>query len=135
MKSLTEKSQSTLAANSFDVMMRANLSRVFNERDVAKRLEAIKKLYAQDATLFEPDAEAIGHAAICGAVDKLLAVLPPDFVFHAIGPALGHHGLARLRWRVGPRDGAPAMTGTDIAQFHSGRIVSLHVLLDAVPGD
>lgn len=117
----------------FDRLMQANLSRVFNERDAAKRLDAIKELYAEDATLFEPDAVVSGHIGISRAVDALLAMLPPDFVFSSIGPALGHHGLARLIWVVGPLDGAVGMTGTDVAQFRDGRIVSLHVLLDALP--
>ena len=117
----------------FDKLMEANLSRVFNERNAAKRLDAIKELYAEDATLFEPDAVVSGHIGISGAVDALLAMLPPDFVFRSMGPALGHHGLARLQWRVGPSDGAVAMTGTDVARFQEGRIVSLHVLLDTSP--
>ena len=117
----------------FDRLMQANLSRVFSERDAAKRLDAIKELYAEDATLFEPDAVVSGHVGISRAVDTLLAMLPPDFVFRSIGPALGHHGLARLRWGVGPLDGAIGITGTDVAQFQDGRIVSLHVLLDALP--
>jgi hypothetical protein len=106
---------------------------VFSERDAAKRLDAIKELYAEDATLFEPDAVISGHTEISRAVDALLAKLPPDFVFRSLGPALGHHGLARLVWGVGPLDGAIGMTGTDVAQFQDGRIVSLHVLLDAMP--
>lgn len=122
-----------IPSTEFDSLMQANLSRVFSERDADKRLDAIKELYAEDATLFEPDAVISGHVGISGAVDALLAMLPPDFVFRSIGPALGHHGLARLRWRVGPTDGAVAMTGTDVARFQDGRIVSLHVLLDASP--
>jgi hypothetical protein len=46
-----------------------------------------------------------------------LASLPPNFVFTAIGAAVGHHGVGRLRWRSGPPNGPAAVTGTDVARF------------------
>lgn len=115
----------------YDGLMQANLARVFGERDASRRLKAISELYAGDATLYEPpDAAATGHAAINQAVDELLANLPANFVFAAIGPAVGHHGMGRLRWKSGPLNGPVAVTGTDVAQIESGRIKTLHVFLD-----
>jgi hypothetical protein len=52
----------------YDRLMRANLLRVFGERDAERRLEAIRGLYAEDAVLNEPHASAKGHAAISDAV-------------------------------------------------------------------
>jgi hypothetical protein len=114
----------------YDGLMQANLARVFNERDVARRMKAIAELYANDATLFEPDASATGHDAISQAVDTLLASLPPDFAFTANGAAVGHHGVGRLRWQSGPPNGPVAVTGTDVVRFEGGRIQTLHVFLD-----
>jgi len=115
----------------YDGLMQANLARVFGERDASRRAKAIAELYAVDATLYEPpDASATGHAAISQAVEALLANLPPNFVFTAIGPAVGHHGMGRLRWQSGPPDGPAAVTGTDVAQIEGGRIQTLHVFLD-----
>lgn len=114
----------------YDGLMQANLARVFGERDAARRIEAIRELYADDATLHEPHASATGHAAISQAVQTLLSSLPPSFVFTAIGPAVGHHGLGRLRWQSGPPNGPVAVTGTDVARFERGRIQTLHVFLD-----
>jgi len=115
----------------YDGLMQANLTRVFGERDASRRANAIAELYADDATLYEPpDASATGHAAINQAVTALLANLPPSFAFTAIGPAVGHHGMGRLRWRSGPPDGPAAVTGTDVAQIEGGRIQTLHVFLD-----
>ena len=115
----------------YDDLMQANLARVFGERDASRRMQAIAKLYAGDATLYEPpDASATGHVAINEAVEALLANLPPSFVFTAIGPAVGHHGMGRLRWRSGPPDGPAEVTGTDVAQIERGRIQTLHVFLD-----
>ena len=116
----------------YDALMRANLARVFGERDAARRIEAIRELYAEDAVLHEPQASATGHAAICEAVSAVLASLPPDFVFTAAGPAVGHHGLGRLNWRSGPPGGPAAVTGTDVARVEDGHIRSLHVFLDPV---
>jgi SnoaL-like domain len=102
----------------YDGLMRANLARVFGERDASRRMKAITELYADDAILYEPpDASATGHAAINQAVEALLANLPPNFVFTAIGAAVGHHGMGRLRWRSGPPNGPAAVTGMDVAQF------------------
>ena len=115
----------------YDGLMQANLARVFGERDASRRMQAIAELYAADAILYEPpDAAAKGHAAINQAVQALLSSLPPNFVFTAIGPAVGHHGLGRLRWQSGPPDGPAAVTGMDVARIEGGRIQTLHVFLD-----
>ncbi|MFZ6756281.1 nuclear transport factor 2 family protein [Undibacterium sp. Ji50W] len=116
----------------YDGLMQANLVRVFGEHDAGRRIEAIRELYAEDAVLNEPHASAKGHAAISEAVTGLLARLPPDFVFRALGPAMGHHGIGRLKWSSGPQGGPIAVTGMDIAHFENGRIHSLYVFLDAV---
>lgn len=114
----------------YDGLMQANLARVFGERDAGRRIEAIRELYAEDVVLYEPHASANGYAAISEAVTALLASLPPDFVFRAAGPAVGHHGVGRLQWRSGPPDGPAAITGTDVAFFEGDLIRSLYVFLD-----
>jgi len=121
-----------MATTSLDYngLMQANLARVFGERDASRRTKAIAELYANDATLYEPDAEAKGHAAINRAVEALLSHMPPNFAFKAIGPAVGHHDIGRLRWQAGPPSGPVAVTGMDVAHFEGDRIRSLYVFLD-----
>jgi hypothetical protein len=114
----------------YDGRMRANLVRVFGERGAERRIAAIRELYAEDAVLYEPDASATGHAAINQAVEALLSSLPPSFVFTEICPAVGHHGVGRLRWQSGPPNGPVAVTGTDVARFEGGLIQTLHVFVD-----
>lgn len=121
-------------AEAYDALMQANLVRVFSERDATRRSAAISDLYAADAVLYEPGHAAKGQAAIDQAVAALLTMLPPAFVFAADGPAVGHHGLGRLRWRGGPPGAAPVVTGTDVARIEHGRIQSLHVFLDPAAG-
>jgi hypothetical protein len=91
---------------------------------------AIRELYDENAELHEPQASVRGHEAISQAVTQLLAHLPPDFVFSAIQPAVGHNRVGRLQWSAGPRGGPVAVTGTDVARFEGGSIRSLYVFLD-----
>ena len=127
---MSKLAESDLGSIDYDRVMRANLTRVFGERDSARRLEAIRELYLEDAVLYEPHASAKSHAAINQAVTTLLSSLPPEFVFTATGPAVGHHNIGRLRWRSGSPNGPAAVTGTDVAHFEGGRIHSLYVFLD-----
>lgn len=114
-------------------LMKAHLTRIFGERDPARRMMALTELCSENATFLEPHATATGYEAISRAVDALLASMPPDFRFSALSTPLGHHGVACLRWRLGPPDGPAAATGTDVAQIENGRIGVLHVFLDPIP--
>lgn len=118
------------AAVDYDRLMQGNLARVFGERDAQRRMAAIQELYAADAVLHEPHGSVTGHAAIGQAVSALLANLPPDFTFAGVGPAVGHHGTARLRWQGSLPGGGIAVTGTDVAQFQGAKIKTLFVFLD-----
>ncbi len=119
-----------MAEIDYNQLMQNNIARVFNERDADRRLAAIRGLYAEDVTLYEPQDSATGHAAINDAVTALLSSLPPDAAFTPTGPAIGHHNLGRLRWQSGPAGGPVVVTGMDVAQFDNGRIRALYVLLD-----
>jgi hypothetical protein len=115
----------------YDQLLRANLERVFNERDDEGRARAIDALFAADPVMYEPDNIVEGRAAISAVAGKLLAQLGPTFRFTAIGRAVGHHGLAVLRWEAGPAGGPVAVTGADAARIVDGRIAELWVLLNA----
>lgn len=113
-----------------DHLLRSNLERVFNQRDDAARAAAIAELYVADPVMYEPDGVVEGRDAIAATAGRLLVQFGPDFVFVPEGRAVGHHGLAVLRWHAGPGDGAVAVTGTDAAEIVDGRIKSLWVLLN-----
>jgi hypothetical protein len=57
-------------------------------------------------------------------------MLPPTFVFTAVGHAAGHNSAGRLFWRAGPPDGPAAITGVDVAHIEGGRIKLLYVFVD-----
>lgn len=113
----------------YDHLLRANIERVFSERDATKRDDAIAEIYGADPVLYEPADIVRGRAEISHTVEKLLKRFGPDFAFVPIGRAVGHHGLAHLSWQAGPRHGPVAVTGADVAEVIDGRIVRLWVLL------
>ncbi len=112
-------------------LLQVHLERVFNERDAKRRGQAIRELYAADATFYEQEAKYSGTEAIARAVTELLGALPPTLVFSMAAPAMHNHDMGKLLWRGHLPDGTTVVTGTDIAQIEEGRIRSLHVFVDA----
>jgi hypothetical protein len=113
-------------------IIEANLNEVWNERDDARRLAALRRLYHPDAVLYEPENVVTGHEAISRTVAAVLASLPDGFRFTVVGAPVGHHGLAVARWQGGPPVQV-IVTGSDVARIVSGQITELHVFFDA-PG-
>jgi SnoaL-like domain len=113
-------------------LMLRNLQEVFNERDPARRIGAVKSIYAKEAEFFEGDERIKGHDAISAKVSALQASFPPDFTFSPTGAPASNHDLGRLTWRVGPAGGSPAATGMDVAIFERGRIRTLYTFVDDV---
>ena len=114
----------------YDLLLRSNLQRVFNERNPDHRARALAELYVDDPVMFEPEGVVVGREAISAVAGKLLDQFGPTFSFKPDGVALGHHGFGLLRWHAGPDGGPVAVTGADAAEFTGGRIARLWVLLD-----
>ncbi|MGX7705964.1 nuclear transport factor 2 family protein [Methylobacterium sp. Gmos1] len=117
----------------YDHLLRANLARVFNERDPAGRTAALDELFVAEPVMYEPTGLVRGRAAISEVAGRLLEQFGPAFRFVPEGRAVGHHGLGTLRWTAGPEGGPVAVTGTDAAEIVDGRIARLWVLLDPPP--
>lgn len=115
----------------YDRLLRANLERVFNERDPERRAAAVADLFVEEPVMYEPDAVVGGREAISAVAGKLLERFGLDFAFVPEGQAAGHYGMASLRWHAGPRNGAPLVSGIDTAEVRDGRIARLWVLLDS----
>ncbi|PXW61479.1 nuclear transport factor 2 family protein [Methylobacterium sp. B4] len=114
----------------YDRLLRANLERVFNERDAGKRIAALDELFVDEPVMYEPANVVRGRAAIADVAGKLLDQFGPTFRFTPAGAAVGHHGLGSLRWSAGPDGGPVTVTGSDVAEIFDGRIARLWVLLD-----
>ncbi|GJE59037.1 nuclear transport factor 2 family protein [Methylobacterium trifolii] len=120
----------TAAEPDYDQLLRANLERVFSERDANKRAAALDDLFVADPVMYEPTHVVRGRAAIAEVAGKLLDQFGPTFRFVPIGQAVGHHGLGSLPWQAGPEGGPVVITGTDVADVVDGRIARLWVLLN-----
>ncbi|MBR0704675.1 nuclear transport factor 2 family protein [Bradyrhizobium diazoefficiens] len=114
----------------FDQLLRANLERVFNERDDEQRRTSIAELYVEKPVMYEPTNIVSGRSEISRVAGELLKQFGPTFRFVPDGVAVGHHGLARLAWHAGPDQGPIAVTGADVAEFEGGKISRLWVLLN-----
>jgi len=111
-------------------LMVRNLSEVFSERDPDRRIEAVRAIYAEDATFYEGKHAFVGWIAISAQVSKLLTTLPPDFVFSPAMPPSRNHDLGRMPWQLGKPGGAVAGRGMDVALFADGKIRALYVFLE-----
>jgi hypothetical protein len=118
-------------APDYDAILRGNAEQVFSERDAEARRRALRRFWVQDGVLYEDGHLVTGLDAISQAIGALLDSLPPGMTFAPTGRAVGHHDLARLRWRALDVDGQPLpVSGTDVALFREGKIDRLYVLLD-----
>ncbi|MBE1525958.1 hypothetical protein GGC65_000414 [Sphingopyxis sp. OAS728] len=114
----------------FNRLLRANLQRVFNERNADLRAAAIAELYVADPIMYEPDAVIEGREAISAVAGKLLEQFGPDFRFTPEADGVGQNGIAALRWYAGTSSIPHMVTGTDMAEVVDGRIARLWVLLN-----
>jgi hypothetical protein len=114
---------------SVDEVLRRNLLEVFGERDGARRRGVIAELYAEDVVFQDPEGLVRGRDAIDAKVAALLDGAP-GLVFRLTGPVRVSGDLGVLTWAFGPEDGAPVVSGTDIALITDCRITRLHTLLD-----
>jgi hypothetical protein len=114
----------------YDHLLRANLERVFNERDADRRSVALDELYVAEPVMFEPTNVVEGRSAISAVAGNLLEQFGPTFRFTPLGTAVGHHGLGSLQWQAGPDGGPIVVTGADVAEVVDGRIARLWVLLN-----
>lgn len=127
------ENQQTTASVDFDHLLKSNLERVFNERDDAKRAQAISELFAEHAVMYEPDQLVEGRAAISMVAARLLQQFGPAFRFKPEGAGVGHHGMGTLRWTAGNIDGPVVVQGFDTVEVVDGRIVRLWVLIEKAP--
>jgi hypothetical protein len=106
---------------------------IWNDRDAARRLAAMKEVYAADMVFYESnDGPAItGYQAVNDLVDKLQAQWPLEFRFELNRPSQVNHQVQHISWTLGIPGEPPVATGMDIAIIEDGKIKSLHLFLDA----
>jgi hypothetical protein len=111
-------------------LMEDNLQQVWSERDDARRLKAIGKIYSKASVLYHVGDKTEGLEAINKSAGAVLSSMPANFVFTKLKPVIINNSIGRLIWGVGPEGQEPVATGMDIAHFEEGKIKSLYVFLD-----
>ncbi|MER5738053.1 MULTISPECIES: nuclear transport factor 2 family protein [unclassified Streptomyces] len=102
---------------------------MWNETDRELRRALVAEVFTPEGTYTDPVADAAGHAA----VDAYLASAQQNFrgMSFTFGTVLAHHDAVHFTWRVGPADGAPVASGSDVAWVaEDGRIGRLYGFFD-----
>ena len=102
---------------------------VFDERDPARRAEAIDRIFADDVLFIDHNGASHGRAAVAEAVTAVHARFP-DFRFTPSSEPELLDGAARLRWGFGPPAQDAKVTGSDTIVIKDGRIAVMLVFLD-----
>ncbi|MGY1741499.1 MULTISPECIES: nuclear transport factor 2 family protein [unclassified Blastococcus] len=106
----------------------------WNATEPAARRAAVEDVFAADARYTDPLVDVTGHDAIEATIAAVQQQFP-GLAFRLAGPADAHHDQLRFTWHLGPADGEPPVTGSDVAVVDGdGRIRTVLGFLDRVPG-
>ena len=104
-----------------------------NETDPAARRALVDEVFAADVRYTDPLADVEGRDGLEATIAAVQAQFP-GFRFRLAGPADAHHDQVRFTWHLGPEDGEPPITGSDVAVTDGdGRIRTVLGFLDRVP--
>jgi hypothetical protein len=105
---------------------------IWNDRDAARRLVAMDRVYATDMAFYESNAGAAitGYQAINNLITALQAQWAPEFKFELSSPAQVNHQVQHISWTLGIPGQPPVATGMDVAIIEDSKIKSLHLFLD-----
>jgi hypothetical protein len=105
----------------------------WNETDADARRALLDQVFTEDVTYTDPLADVAGRNGLDAAIAAVQAQFP-GWVFRLAGPADAHHDQLRFTWHLGPEDGEPPITGSDVAVTDGeGRIRTVLGFLDRVP--
>lgn len=114
-------------------LLQDSLLVIWNDRDAARRLAAMERVYATDMAFYESadSAGITGYQEINNLITTLQAQWPPEFKFELSRPAQVNHQVQHISWTLGIPGQAPVASGMDIALIEDNKIKSLHLFLDA----
>jgi hypothetical protein len=114
-------------------LLSRNLHDVFGEGDAARRKQTIDEIFTEDAVFYEPGGIHRGRQEI-DRIAGTIRASHPEFRYTTVNPPEQLHETAgRVQW-VSGLPGEPAYAGTDFAVFRDGRIASIHLFFDKLPG-
>lgn len=105
----------------------------YGEPDKARRSDAVRRVWAEDAQLVDPPLAARGHAQIVAQADQLLAQFP-GHRFRRSSGVDAHHGRARYAWQLLSPAGQVVLEGCDFAQVdEAGRLAQVAGFFGPLP--
>jgi len=110
-------------------LMARNVTEVFDERAEGRRRQAIESIYAEGAGVHAVEGSSRGWDAV-DAVVRTVQAEAVGLSFSIVVPPTVVADLGRLGWALGPADGPPVVTGTDVAIVRDGRIAELYTFID-----
>lgn len=129
-KSGADKPNSNLISQSeIKSLVKLHLA-IWNERDLKKRDDLMKKVYAENIQMVDSHFIANGYQEINGFIDSLQKK-SLNSVFSSIKAIDVNHNTARLYWQNGPAEKPDAVTGMDLFVFEKGKAVKLYVFVDS----
>ncbi|TDW46649.1 catechol 2,3-dioxygenase-like lactoylglutathione lyase family enzyme [Flavobacterium sp. 270] len=103
---------------------------IWNEKDLNKRDDLMKKVYAENIQMVDSHFIANGYKEINGFVDGLQKKSLKSR-FSPVKAVDVNHNIARLYWQNGPAEKPDAVTGMDLFVFENGKAVKLYVFVDS----
>ncbi|MBF4505270.1 VOC family protein [Flavobacterium sp. JLP] len=102
---------------------------IWNEKDLKKRSNLMKKVYAENIQMVDTHFTAIGYQEI----NKFVEDLQKKSLNSKFSPVKAidvNQNTARLYWQNGPAEKPNAVTGMDLFVFENGKAVKLYVFVD-----
>jgi hypothetical protein len=90
--------------------------------DEAQRADLVARAFSTDGRHVDPMADAVGHDALAGMLANVHAAYP-GFTIERTSGIDQHGGQLRFTWQLAAADGAPVVTGLDVAELSAdGRL-------------
>ncbi len=117
-------------------LMQENLLAVFNERDAARRLEVVRRNYADDVRWSDAEETVVGQDRLHDKAQALLDGPLAGLSFVQSGPVHQTANMGYLGWDVFAPDAGgtdPLISGFDVAIVENERIAQLFTVVTKEP--
>ena len=120
-------------SNTISELLLRNLHDVFGEVDPHRRRATVDEIFRDDAVFYEPGGVYRGRDEI----DRIAGVIKAthaDFKYQPIAPPEEIGDGGRVLWVSGSPGKPPEYAGTDFIVARDGKIASVYLFFDPLPG-
>lgn len=102
---------------------------IWNEADADVRRMKVDQVFTPEATYTDPTIVADG----ADAINEYVAYAQSNFsgMLFSHNGSLTHHDAVHFSWQVGPKEGAPVVSGFDFALLDGKRITQIYGFFNA----